>query len=291
MITTTLFGGLGNQMFIYSIVRALSLKNNVPMAFNITQGFKDDKLFYRSLELNKFKLNLPESKIETFNIPFGKKIRSISRKLSFNILNPSYKFIIEDSPRHFQRELMTQSLKNVYLEGYWQSPYYFSDYEDIIKKDFAINVELSQDIKDELAIMKGLGDNIVMIGVRRYQECASNSMIPGGKLTQTDYYLKAMEIIQSKINNPVFVVFTQDIEWARNNFPSKYNIYYVKQKTGENSAIEDLYLMQNCSHHIISNSSFYWWGAWLGINPNKIVITPDNFINADSICNNWIKLS
>lgn len=290
MIATTLFGGLGNQMFIYATVRAISLKNKVGMAFNISQGFNDDKLFFRNLELSKFNLVIPESNISTFNIPMGKRIRAISRKLGFNLLSPKYKFIKEERPYHFQKSLLYQKLPNVYLEGYWQSPYYFEEYSNIIKNDFNIKINIRKEVQDELSLIKSLSDNIVMIGVRRYQECSSTKLIPGGKLTDINYYIKAMDLIRSKINKPVFIVFSQDQEWVRDNIPSGSNLYFVKPKDGENSAIEDLYLMQNCNHHIISNSSYYWWGAWLGNNPNKIVVAPDNFINKDTLCSNWIKL-
>ena len=144
MIATTLFGGLGNQMFIYAAVRAAALRNNTQMAFNIKQGFKDDILFHRSLELHHFYLNLPRATIETFDVPFGKYIRFISRKVGRNILCPKVLFIEEAK----QPKSWICKQDNVFLEGYWADEYYFADFSDIIRKDFTIKAGyISEEIK------------------------------------------------------------------------------------------------------------------------------------------------
>lgn len=208
MITTTIWGGLGNQMFMYAMARATSLRNNVEMRLNLEQGFKDDKKFNRHLELTHFKMSLPTAGIATFDITFGKLIRKISRWLGFNILRPKMKFMKENGE---PEKWVAASIKDAYLQGFWASEKYFKDYEDVIKKDFTIKEdELGSEIFEELEYIKKLGKNIVMIGVRRYQECKKAEWMPKDALTADGaYYNRAMHYMAEQLENPVFVVFSQ----------------------------------------------------------------------------------
>lgn len=284
MITSSLFGGLGNQMFIYAMVKAMALRNNTNFAFNQKYGFEKDDLYKRKLALLDFNLKLPSSSVQVYDYPGGRYIRKISRGLGFNLLNPKCTFIKESRPFRFHEELLYLRNKNVYLEGYWQSEKYFKDFTDIIKKDFQIKKNFSSDVYEELDQIRELGDRAVMLGVRRYQESLS---APGGVLNEA-YYNKAMEIIASKITSPVFFVFSQDKVWVQKHLSSKYELIYIHTKEGDDRAIDDLFLMENFKYYIISNSSFYWWGAWLSNSDTKLVIAPDNFINPDSVCSNWL---
>lgn len=290
MIASIISGGLGNQMFMYAMVRSMALRNHTTMAFDIESGFTRDFLYQRSLELRNFNLELPTARLETFNYGnIGRIIRSLSRYCGHNILLPHYRMIKEDMNYfHYQKEIKELQISNAFLEGYWQAPQYFEDYKDIIRNDFQIITPMSDKIKDELKSMKQNSSPLVFIGVRRYQEC--KNVRPGMVLSE-DYYNKAIQLIESKITNPQFVVFTQDYEWAKKNIKTQSPILYASPKNGQLSSIEDLYLMIHCNHAIISNSTFYWWGAWLQKETtNHIVIAPDNFVNKDSICKEWIKL-
>lgn len=288
MISTTLCGGLGNQMFIYAAVRALSLRNGVAMSFNLKTGFERDFLYQRSLELNKFVLSLPLGKNETFDVPFGYLFEKASVKFGFHLLAPHYKVINEDFDNyHYHSELVTKPCKNAYINGFWQTSQYFSDFADVIRKDFTINVEIPKQVQDELKCLLALQRPLVMVGVRRYQEAVRKNCRL--KVCDADYYNAAMQLITKGIGNPLFVIFGEQREWGEANLSSKFDKYFVEKKIGELSAISDLYLMQNCHHAIISNSTYYWWGAWLQITNQSehIVIAPDNFINPESPCSEW----
>lgn len=287
MITTTLCGGLGNQMFIYAMVRAMSLRNNVPMAFNTRRGFERDFLYRRTLELDKFKLSLPEATLATFNMPGGLITEKVSRHIGWNVLLPKYKCINEDIPNyHFQKELVTSHFKNAYITGYWQSPSYFEDFADIIRKDFTIGVDLPKETKEELEYLLSQNRPLVFVGVRRYQEAEGKNC----RLSAcgADYYNKAMQRMAQTLDNPLFVIFGEVREWAEENLSPDFDKYFILKKSGELSTISDLYLMQNCHHAIISNSTYYWWGAWLQKpSANHFVIAPSNFINPDTVCKDW----
>jgi len=108
------------------------------------------------------------------------------------------------------------------------------------------------------------------------------------------YYQNALKIMLKKINNPHFFVFSDDYEWAERNIKSDSPITYIKHNSAKN--YEDLRLMSMCKHHIIANSSFSWWGAWLASNKNKMVIGPQKWFlgkkynDADRMPENWIRI-
>jgi len=285
MIATTLAGGLGNQMFMYAMVRALSIRNSTTMAFNLKLGFEKD-LFNRRLEINNFHTELPESPLYTFDYKLGRAFRKISRKLKRNIIIPNMVYQCEKQ-NAFEDFYIKQKIKNAYIEGYWLSEKYFKDCEQQIRKDFSFKCTFTDEIEAEFKKIRDY-ENPVMIGIRRYQETSGKDR--DSRLVPISYYLEAIKIIKSRITNPVFIVFTQDAEWAMSELPPNEKYYFVKPKTSELSSLEDLYLMNSCKHFIISNSTYYWWGAWLKDSCDKIVIAPDKFPNRDTICDSWIKI-
>ena len=288
MIATTIRGGLGNQMFIYANARAMALRSGTEMTFNLHYGFDMDYQFHRKLELSHLNVDWGKTNImATFDYKQARAIRFISRKLGRNILLPQYKYIIEQEPPYFQKELVETRSKNVYLEGYWQSEKYFEDYKEQIRKDFQIVTKMSDAVEDELQKMRQGTDNLVFIGIRRYQDCATTAP---GMVLEEEYYNKAIRLLESKISNPKFVVFTQQPEWAKSHIVANSLILYASPKEGELSTIEDMYLMQHCRHAIISNSSFYWWGTYLSDFNDGIVVCPSNFINRDMALKKWIEI-
>lgn len=289
MIATTIRGGLGNQMFIYAMAKAMAIRNKTEYVFNLNDGFANDYQFHRSLELINLNVKLDIAKTVTFDYGGARYTKFLSRIIGRNILAPRYKFVVEDDSMHFQPELLNIVSKNVYLEGYWQSEGYFRDVANDIKKDFEITTPLSEKIYAELSNWKEDNKILVFIGIRRYQECKSTKP---GMVLEEDYYNKAIELAESIIPNLKFVVFTQEQDWAKKHLKSRSAIVYASPKKGELSSIEDLFLMSSCDHAIISNSSFYWWGAWLQktLPSSHIVISPTNFLNKNSCCNSWIQI-
>lgn len=289
MIASAISGGLGNQMFMYAMARAMALRNEASLAFNIHLGFDSDFLYHRKLEINNLNVQLPQNPIQTFDYKGSKYVRAFSRTIGRNLIYPCSKFIKEKKPSHFQKELLLEKSKNLYLEGYWQSENYFKDYEDIIRNDFQIKKRLSDNIHKEYNTWRSDDSTLIFVGVRRYQECKSTKT---GMVLQEDYYNKAIEIIESKISNPKFIIFTQDQKWAESHLKSKSPMVFSLPKEGELSSIEDMFLMTHCDHAIISNSSYYWWGAWLQhSHPNNhIVVASNNFVNKDFVCKSWIQI-
>ena len=106
------------------------------------------------------------------------------------------------------------------------------------------------------------------------------------------YYEHAMQIIEKRLNSPKYFIFTQDKDWAKENFQGE-NFEFVEG----NSRLEDMLLMSLCKNNIIANSTFSWWSAWLNKNPNKIIIAPlkwykgkKNLTTNSLIPENWMRI-
>lgn len=290
MIATTLYGGLGNQMFIYAATKALALRNHTNFAFNTWLGFVTDKQYRRNLELCHLNVTLPKAHAATFDVPLGRLWRKLSEKLGRNVLLPHYRMVFESpANRHF--EFVTAPVNNIYIHGYWQSEYLFKDFEQEIRNDFRIMTPMPQRTLQELKDIEALGANTVLVGVRRYQECATPTTMD---VLGRDYYERAIEEAKRRIDNPVFVIFCQDMEWAKENIRiADAPVHYVCPKDGPLATIEDLFLMVHLRHAVISNSTYYWWGAWLQETAKNehVVIAPTNFPNPRCVCDEWTKLA
>ena len=108
-----------------------------------------------------------------------------------------------------------------------------------------------------------------------------------------DYFKKAIKIMRQQISRPIFFVFSDDINWCKNEFGNHF--HYIDPDEKNDSTVKDFLLMISCKNFIISNSSFSWWAAYLSSNKEKTVISPKYWINnlnetSDLIPSNWIKL-
>jgi hypothetical protein len=109
-----------------------------------------------------------------------------------------------------------------------------------------------------------------------------------------DYYQNAIAKIEGIVSDPTYFIFSDDIEWCRQNLKVSKESFFIDHNLGGNSHF-DMYLMSLCKHNIIANSSFSWWGAWLNRNENKCVIAPKQWFavdknTADLLPVDWIRL-
>lgn len=286
-IIIRLSGGLGNQMFMYAAARALALRTSAKLYLDCSQGFKTDLLYKRHFALEHFNINLHHTpRLLSFDYLGGNYIQRISRHIKRHFPYTSIRYIFENSQKNAEQLLSLPSL-DYYLEGYWQSEKYFSDYKEQIRTDFKITKPLSKAVQKEVEMIEDLGDRCIALCVRRYQEVKK---IVNISIVEKDYYLKAMDLLSQNIPNPVFLCFSQTPEWVKENLTGKYEIRFIAQKDKDTGNIDDLFLLTHCRHFIISNSTFYWWGAWLANYENKKIIAPDNWIFPDTPLKEWIIL-
>ena len=289
MFVIQLMGGLGNQMFQYAAGRALSLKRNTPFVVDF-----DDPYIYakRSFGLDVF--NLEYQNATGSQLSKSKPKTKVMRRLYKWTGNDPDKYLYrEKKDFHYQPELFTCPDES-YISGFWQSEKYFADIADTIRQDFGFKTEPSEANKIWLSKIKPV--NAVSIHIRRgdYVSVAHTNQLHG--TCDLDYYQKAISTIAGKVDNPVFFCFSDDIDWVKENLKTDHEMHYVDSNISPGSGHEDMRLMSNCKHHIIANSSFSWWGAWLNPNKDKVVIAPKKWLNSseiivkDLIPDSWIKL-
>jgi len=276
MIVAKLYGGMGNQMFQYAFARALSLKNNIP--FTIDKSFLSRRDMYEGFVYRDYDLDL--FNIEENFIDNTEQIVHINESI-FNFSE----FLVEYIGRYNTRDVL--------LDGYWQSPKYFLGFDEQIKSDFQLRdgIETSDDenIINMISLIKN--SNSVLINIRRADFLNNNFHGVMG----ADYINKAVDIIKTKVQNPHYFIFSDDIEWCKDNIKldnmTIVDHYYKGDRFGYY-----LQLMKMCKHFIIPNSSFAWWAAWLSESHDKTVIAPKLWIadttidTSDLIPDNWIRI-
>lgn len=291
LIIVKLIGGLGNQMFQYALGRYLAMKNNSTLKLDI-QGFKNYKL--RNYDLNCFNIqeNLVTSKdLLGVSLPSDRFIRKLGKYVEMRITGVQQIQYIKEQNSDFQPEILSLG-DNVYLEGYWQSEKYFSDIKDVIKKEFTVKNRpdpINESFMEEISDCES-----VSVHIRRgdYVSNPTTNQVHG--FLGLEYYQKALNLMLENIDSPHFFVFSDDPEWGERHIKTDAPITYIKHNGTKN--YEDMRLMSTCKHHIIANSSFSWWGAWLAPNENKIVIGPSKWFreneynDQDRMPGSWLRV-
>jgi len=291
MIIVKLIGGLGNQMFQYAAGRNLAIKNNTILKLDIS-GFKDYKL--RNYDLGRFKILEDIATSEDLSgviFPSDGSIHKVRKYLKIKIADVQHIQFIKEQENDFQPEILTLG-DSIYLDGYWQSEQYFSDIKDVIRKEFT--VKGVPDPINESYLGKIIDCESVSVHVRRGDYVSNPTTAQVHGFLGLEYYQMALDIILEKIDEPHFFVFSDDPDWAERNLKPDAPIAYIKHNGAKN--YEDLRLMSTCKHHIIANSSFSWWGAWLAPDENKTVIGPSRWFSdkdyndQDRMPENWLRV-
>ena len=291
MIIMKLMGGLGNQMFQYSCGRALSLRKGVPLKLDL--GFLLDRtpkknFIFRDYDLPIFRCN-PEIASQT------DKDRILRKR--FFLRNKHVNKIFPIKNRYYYTEKTTNYDNNiekigseVFLEGYWQSYKYFSDFNDVIKKDFEFKHNL--DSKEEVINQMIKSTNSVCVNVRRADFLASSFHGVCGE----KYFKDGVNYLENFETDLKIFVFSDDMDWCKKNLKFNHKTFFVGHEYAGHKFQSYLNLMTNCKYFIIPNSSFGWWAAWLCNNPKKIIITPKKWYGnvqkttPDLIPSNWVRI-
>lgn len=291
MIIVHLSGGLGNQMFQYAFGRTLAKQLGVELkleltdrTLNIHNGFELDRIF---------NIHAKESSQADLKAVMGLQRFSIIRKamkvlpLSKLLKSP----VVYEPHFHFSPQMLSPP-DNSYVYGYWQSEKYFSEIENEIRHDFSFKLPISKPNADLAEMMSSI--NSVSLHVRR-NDFAKNSTINATHgLCSLEHYQTAIQYIAKRVQQPHFFVFSDDIDWAERNLKIKFPCQFVNHNQGVES-YNDMRLMSMCKHHIIANSSFSWWGAWLNSSTDKIVVAPKQWFaneasTQDLIPQSWVRL-
>lgn len=248
--------GLGNQMFQFAAGLGLARRNGCGLLVNRleTRG--------RTFLLDRFAIDLqfaPPGRLKWTGI------RHYARRL--NLVRPAVFW----ERTHAFDDRLGKLKPPVWIHGYFQSELYFVDIADEIRRSFVLKHGLSPPAV-EMAQAISRAAFPVSIHVRRgdYLTGADDSI---AFALGIEYYHRATTLVASLLGRePAYFIFSDDPDWAADA------LRFIPNRTlvtvGTDNPEEDLILMSHCAHHIIANSTFSWWGAWLNARLDKIVVAP-----------------
>ncbi len=276
MPTIKLQWWLGNQMFQYAIAYRLSRDFDEPIILDsyylesrymfASWTFRHYELWVFSLSRNSISLLASFSRFIHPEIFW--RLRLLYHRKKY--IKDRWGRYIENFPR------------NAYLDWWFSSYLYFEKYENEIRHIFQVTTPITFENQKVLDTIKLIPQKSVSIHIRRGDYVTLAGANKWHWVCSIDYYEKAIAYIREKIDNPVFFIFSDDIAWCRENIqlPEWVTAYYIDHNGS--AGHEDLRLMYSCDHHIIANSSFSWWWAYLGKNPERIVVAPKKWLQTDT---------
>lgn len=285
-------GGLGNQMFQYAAGRAMALCNGVDLVLDTWSGFVRDYQYRRHYELDALPVQARQAtaceRLPIWLYRLEKKLHP--SPLDVNLKRIYGQFFIENEARFLPEILAASVRKKAWLVGYWQSPLYFEKYAAKLQIELMPPVPLAAKFLQLGAVIRAVDS--VALGVRLYEESTDPAAhAREGKIKSTADINLAIERLRTQRPNAKFFVFCTHRSRALLELKLPENTVFATHDDGYEGTIERLWLLSQCRHHIITNSSYYWWGAWLSQSLYKhekqLVFAADNFINEDSICANW----
>lgn len=290
MIVTRLCGGLGNQLFQYATGRRLSYLRKVELVLDLSWF---DNYSYlntrRDYELDKYNIN---ARRPTANEFFWLRLHQGRIFPRIPMLPRRWTHVREKS---FDFDPMVLNLPDkIYLDGYWQSYKYFEDIESNLRLELIPRDQFgTQDKLVENKILAASG-SAVSIHIRRGDYVTNPVAAKNHGLCSLSYYRNAIEKIKDNIRDPQFFVFSDDMVWTLKNLDFSGKVTYVDHNSSI-SAFQDLRLMSLCDHHIIANSSFSWWGAWLSKKERSYKIAPAKWFADDRSSEhltpkNWMRI-
>lgn len=255
MICVRLDGGLGNQLFQYATGRALASRHGCALLLDSSRlDATARKVTPRTFELDHFRhQGRLATSVEQRRLSWLPRVAPASHWVSpwrtFVERGPGYHASVESLP------------DQTYLVGYWQSHRYFSHIAQTIAEELTPARPLSA-ASEQVARSAAQGMS-VSVHVRRgdYVTLPAAANLHG--TLDREFYASALDRVNKQVGNARYFVFSDDIAWCRANLPLHHaETVFVDHNTGLD-AWQDLVLMAKCKHHIIANSSFSWWGAWL----------------------------
>lgn len=279
-------GGLGNQLFQYALFRSLQ-ESGKEVSLDLSELKIRNNLYFNQIFTG---VKIIEADIKECEFLSDTSCNLISR-VRRKIFGRRKTFFSEDlTKRRYQDEIF--HLNHAYLWGYWQSEMYFFHIKEKLLEElcFPSNIgERNREIQNKMQL-----ENSVSIHIRRGDYLLEDTKKIYGEVCTEKYYESAINYALKKYANVHFYIFTNDAVWAKDKYRD-LNKTVIDWNQGEQDYL-DMYLMTQCKHNIIANSSFSWWGAWLNENKDKEVISPKKWFNPSYsnaehiICKSWTKI-
>lgn len=271
-------GGLGNQMFIYAFYMQMRKRfKNVRidlsdmMHYKVHYGYEMNQVF--ALPQTEFCINQKLKKVLEFLF-----FKTIIERKQHGRMEP------------FEKKYLWPL---IYFKGFYQNEKYFADIKEEVRRAFTFDMTRANQQSLEMIKRMDADENAVSLHIRRGDYLLPKHWDAIGYICQLPYYQHALKEMEKHVKSPVYYVFSEDLDWVKQNLPLK-NAVYIDWNKGEDSW-QDMMLMSHCRHHIICNSTFSWWGAWLNSRKDKIVVAPEQWTRyaaSDTIVpDEWLKVS
>ncbi len=277
MVISILRGGLGNQMFQYAAGLNLALKNKTELVLDTTylnDRFPRKEVTFRNYDMDIFSIAPRFTALSKasgrFPIPGLWLGLDLGLTRARDVLGIR-RLVKEREDFIFDPSVLAAGPSTA-LWGHWQTEKYFEESKERIRREFHFKDELrgeAEEIRKKISASAS-----VALHVRRGDYVAFKRVANDMGTADIEYYEKAVRYVAERVKNPSFFVVSDDIEWCRENIKPPFPTMYLTDASRGPKASYHLHLMSLCEHNIIANSTFSWWGAWLNMNPKKIVVAP-----------------
>jgi hypothetical protein len=284
-------GGLGNQMFQYATARAISIDNNLELVLDDWSGFVRDFQYRRKYELSQFPISARTAnaaeRVPIWIYRAYRKARSNAREHDRRWFG---NFLNETKMNYIPSINQVPISTSTWLTGYWQTPLYFLKHNQVICKELMPEEPKSYDflrLADDLQSTES-----VALGLRLYEESTQpRAHARDGKVKTVSDIRKAIASVHEQVRNPRFFIFCTHRSPLIDQLNLPTDAVSVTHDDGFIGSAERLWLLSRCKHHLFTNSTYYWWGAWLSEHirndKSQLILAANNFINSDSIPEHW----
>lgn len=279
-------GGIGNQMFTYALYlkfKSLGIECYID-DFSEYEGHDNA----RPLRLSVFDIEYPRVPRDLYN-EYTDSNMDIFSRIRRKVCGRKSK-AYEEASLNFDPEIL--KLDGKYIMGYFQSEKYFADIKEKVLEAYTFNTEAKREatkiigksgltafLETNPASKSVFKENMISLHIRR----GDYMLLPDtyGEICNEEYYDRSVRYMMENVSDAEFIIFTNDEEWTADwirryskENPSSEGRLHIFSGTTEEQGYLDMYVMSQCTHHIIANSSFSWWGAYIGVNPSKKIIAP-----------------
>ncbi len=290
MVISRITSGIGNQLFQYAIGRQLAHRLNTSLYFDLSyyhQTYDTDTP--RQFRLDQFQIDY-----RLLDTSPWRTVSRMTKLLPGRSLPPLCRFL-QESGFHMQPEILTQRAALLVLDGFWQSEQYFAEVALLIRQELTFTHQPGPAFAT-YKIQIEQANAPISVHIRRGDYVSHVEFSQSFGFVGLDYYKRAIAQLTAQFPNRTLFVFSDDLAWVEANLPLPQPATLV-HNTGPNADLDDLRLMSLCHHHIIANSSFSWWGAWLNSASEKVVIAPANWFRhkpgwdtRDLISTTWLQV-
>ena len=292
MIITRLWGGLGNQMFQYAAGRALALRSGVPLQvdiYDLVDRAPREDFVHRDCDLGLLMAPLDFASLADLGRACEKPRSLVTRAVLRYRKEMLRKNRFQEKNQQFLPELMDAQKRSAYLVGYWHDERYFKDCKEVIARDFTMRGDLVSDFAEPI-----VNSESVCLHVRRTDFVNISSELEYRTQCDEAYYRQAIEVILEQHKDIQIFGFSDDVQWCEQNMKLQHPVTWIPESESGVKGGTHFWLMRQCKHFIIPNSTFAWWAAWLSENPSKMVVCPKQWYNTPEdqsegfLPNDWI---